>query len=79
MKYLVVEDFSGLALPIIFPERIGFDEMREQLPYGKVLSAGLVELAETGFSCFGGAPELGLHARPEDRDIIAARFAPRPR
>ncbi len=79
MKYLVIEDFSGQPLPIIFPERILHEEMREQLPYSKVLSAGMVELRDGRFVCFGGCVELALSAGEEDQDIIAARFAPRPR
>jgi len=79
MKYLVVEDFSGQPLPIIFPERIRHDEMREQLPYAKVLSAGLVELRDGRFVCFGGSVELALNARTEDQDIVASSFRPRER
>jgi hypothetical protein len=79
MKYLVVEDFSGQAIPIIFPERIRHDEMREQLPYAKVLSAGLVELHDGHFVCFGGSAELSLSAREEDQEIVASRFRPRKR
>ena len=33
MKYIMFEDFSGAPVPIIFPNRINFDEMREQMPY----------------------------------------------
>ena len=79
MKYLVVEDFSGTPIPVIFPERIRHDEMREQLPYAKVLSAGLVELREGRFVCFGNSPELSLSARQEDEEIVASRFRPRKR
>lgn len=79
MKYLVVEDFSGTPIPIIFPERIRHDEMREQLPYAKVLSAGLVELRGGRFVCFGGSGELALAAREEDEEIVASRFRPRER
>ncbi len=32
MKYLIFEDFSGEVIPIIFPERILHEEMREQIP-----------------------------------------------
>lgn len=79
MKYLVVEDFSGTPIPFIFPERIRHDEMREQLPYAKVLSAGLVELRGGRFVCFGGSGELSLSARKEDEEIVASRFQPRQR
>ena len=79
MKYLVVEDFSGAPIPFLFPERIRHDEMREQLPYATVLSAGLVELRDGRFVCFGGCPELSLAARAGDEEIVAALFRPRRR
>ena len=40
MKYLIVEDFSGQAVPFIFPRRVDHGDMREQLPYGQILSGG---------------------------------------
>ena len=70
MKYLIVEDFSGQAVPFIFPRRVDHGDMREQLPYSRVIAAGFVELGPQGFVCSG--PELGLNARPgEDAAIIA--------
>lgn len=72
MKYLVVEDFSGQPVPFIFPRRVDHSDMREQLPYSRVISAGFVELGQDGFICSGGNPELQLKARPqEDAAIIA--------
>ena len=72
MKYLIVEDFSGQEVPFIFPRRVDHSDMREQLPYSRVVSAGLVELGPEGFTCTGGNPELQLKARPtEDAAIIA--------
>ncbi|QCC84315.1 hypothetical protein DDIC_00180 [Desulfovibrio desulfuricans] len=72
MKYLIVEDFSGQAVPFIFPRRVDHSDMREQLPYSRVVSAGFVELGPDGFACTGGNPELQLKARPqEDAAIIA--------
>ncbi|MCR4666553.1 MAG: hypothetical protein K5657_04580 [Desulfovibrio sp.] len=71
MKYIIVEDFSGQEVPFIFPRRVDHTDMREQLPYGKVLSAGIVELGPDGFLCQGGNTELGVLARPEkDAAII---------
>ena len=42
MKYIMFEDFSGAPIPVIFPNRIDHLEMREQMPYTKVLSAGYI-------------------------------------
>lgn len=71
MKYLIMEDFSGQPVPFVFPRRVDHADMREQLPYGQVLSAGVVELGPEGFSCAGGCAELGLSARPaEDAAIL---------
>ena len=75
MKYIMFEDFSGVPVPIIFPKRIDFVEMREQIPYTKVLAAGHVHLSGTGFACFGSSKSLAAPARPEDALIIAAKLA----
>ena len=75
MKYLIFEDFSGKQTPILFPERILHEELREQVPYTKVLSAGYVYLTEEGFSCRGKVRELGLSSREEDSRIIAESFS----
>ena len=72
MKYLIVEDFSGQEVPFIIPRRVDHSDMREQLPYSRVVSAGFVGLGPEGFACSGGNPELQLKARPEaDAAIIA--------
>lgn len=78
MKYIIVEDFSGQEVPFIFPRRVDHADMREQLPYGKIVAAGFVELGEGGFSCSGGSNELMLKARPkEDSLVIAEALRPR--
>ncbi len=46
--------------------------MREQLPYGQVLSGGVLELGPEGFRCSGGNSELGIRARPEEDAAILA-------
>lgn len=71
MKYLILEDFSGQPVPFLFPERVDHSDMRDQLPYGKVLGAGYVECTDNGFRCHGGSQELGIVARQtEDAAII---------
>lgn len=74
MKYIIFEDWAGAPMPIIFPERIAHDEMREQMPYTRVLSAGYVQLREGNFVCHGGSKMLSAEARPEDAEIINERF-----
>ncbi len=74
MKYIIFEDFSGKPVPMIFPDRIDFEEMREQIPYGPAISAGMVRLAGGEFVCLGEARELGVKSRPEDAAVIAAHF-----
>jgi hypothetical protein len=79
MKYIIFEDFGGKPLPVIFPERIGYEELREQMPYATVLAAGLVELLDGGFRCSGAAPELQARSREqEDARAIARHFEPHP-
>ena len=75
MKYIMFEDFSGAPVPVIFPKRIDFAEMREQIPYTKVLSAGYVHVAANGFACHGESKSLEVQARPEDAAIITAKMA----
>ena len=79
MKYLIVEDFSGQAVPFIFPRRVDHTDMRDQLPYSRILSAGVVELDLHGcFQCSGGNAELNLKARPlEDAAILTEALRPR--
>ncbi len=74
MKYIMFEDFSGRPLPIIFPNRIAHDELREQIPYSTILSAGYIKPTQDGFVCFGKAKGLGKEALPEDGDMIRELF-----
>ena len=52
--------------------RVDHGDMREQLPYGQVLSCGVLELGPDGFICSGGNNELGVKARPEEDAAIIA-------
>ena len=70
MKYLVVEDFAGQPIPFLFPDRVDHADMRDQLPYGRVLGAGYVVLRDGEFVCSGGSAELGTVARDEDGRVI---------
>ncbi len=75
MKYIVFEDFSGQPVPFVFPQRVDHADMREQLPYSKVLSAGQVIMENGEFCCYGGSPELQASARPEDAEIMSRMFS----
>jgi len=74
MKYIMFEDFSGAPVPVIFPKRIDFAEMREQIPYTKVLAAGYVQLDGAVFTCHGESKSLAVAARQEDAAVIAAKL-----
>lgn len=74
MKYLIMEDFAGQPVSFIFPRRVDHGDMREQLPYGRVMGAGYVELRDGAFRCYGGYAELGISARPEDEAILTQAF-----
>jgi hypothetical protein len=76
MKYLIAEDFAGQPVPFIFPDRVTHADMREQLPYTRILSAGYVAIRDGRFRCSGGDTELNSFARPEDASLIAASFEP---
>lgn len=75
MKYLIMEDFAGKPITFVFPRRVNHVDMREQLPYGKVLGAGYVELRDGAFHCFGGSGELEIVASSKDEAILAEAFA----
>lgn len=77
MKYIIFNDFAEIPVAILFPNRIGHEEMREQVPYTTVISAGYVELPSGGvIRCWGLAPDLMVSARPdEDAKIIARHFS----
>lgn len=74
MKYIMFEDFSGAAVPIIFPNRIDHAEMREQMPYTKALSAGYVSHGPNGFQCHGKSKALELSSNEGDAKIISDKF-----
>lgn len=74
MKYIIFEDFSGHAVPVLFPDRIRHEELREVIPYSKVLSAGYVSSLDGDFRCHGESKELDARARPEDDAVIAGHF-----
>jgi hypothetical protein len=70
MKYIIFEDFAGEATPVIFPRRIAFDEIREQIPYTRVLSGGSVSLDQGVIRCREQPNELGLVPLEGDSRII---------
>ncbi len=76
MKYIIFEDFGGQETPVVFPERILHEEMRDQIPYARVLSAGEVTLQHGEFVCSGRVKSLHTKARPQDASALAAHFAP---
>ena len=74
MKYLIFEDFGGKVIPILFPNRILHEEMREQIPYSRVIAGGYVLLKKGRFVCKGKVKELSVKAREEDSQIIEDCF-----
>lgn len=74
MKYIIFEDFSGQAIPVLFPDRINHDELREQMPYATVLSAGYVNHTGGGFICHGESKALGASAASGDAAVIEQHF-----
>ena len=66
--------FAGQPVSFVFPSRVDHGDMREQLPYGRVLGAGYVELRDGAFHCHGGYAELDIVARPEDEAILMNAF-----
>lgn len=75
MKYLICQDFAGQPAPFIFPEKVAHADMRDQLPYGTVISAGYVTISQGEITCFGGDAELGATAQPGDAELLRTFFA----
>jgi hypothetical protein len=75
MKYIICEDFSGQPVPFLFPDKVSHADMREQLPYAGILSAGYILLVDGQFVCSGGDAELGAMAQPGDAECIGAFFS----
>ncbi len=75
MKYLIMEDFSGKPAPFIFPDRVSHEDMRDQLPYIRAISAGTMRLDGNAIICEGGCPELGLAAGVGDAEFISRCLA----
>lgn len=74
MKYIICEDFSGQPIPFLFPDKVAHVDMREQLPYANILSAGYIVLEKGKFVCSGGDAELGVSYREEDATAITGYF-----
>lgn len=74
MRYIIFKDFGGKDAPFIFPDRVEFVDMREQMPYATVVACGDVHLVDGVFVCNGGDKELGVTARPEDVGLISEAF-----
>ena len=74
MKYIILEDFSGQPAPFLFPDKVAHIDMRDQLPYAGVFSAGYIALVDGRFVCSGGDADLNVSARPEDAECITAFF-----
>lgn len=74
MRYIIFQDFGGKAVPFLFPDKVEFVDMREQMPYTVVLNCGNVALENGSLSCSGGDKELGVVAGPDDARLIASFF-----
>ncbi len=77
MKYLICRDFAGMPVPFLFPDKVAHVDMREQLPYSGVLSAGYTAVREGRFVVWGGDVELGVQADPADADLLTEFFSER--
>ncbi|SHN53842.1 hypothetical protein [Desulfovibrio litoralis] len=74
MRYMIFKDFSGKSIPFLFPDKVEYEEMREQLPYSTVVSAGKVILKNGVFECSSQANSLSVVATEGDAEIITAFF-----
>ena len=74
MKYLIMEDVAGQPVSFVFTRSVDHGDMREQLPDGRGLGAGYVELRDGAFRCHGGYAEQAIVARPEDEAILMEAF-----
>ena len=77
MKYLICRDFAGMPVPFLFPDKVAHVDMREQLPYSGVLSAGYTALRDGRFVVWGGDSELGAQAAQGDAELLTDFFSER--
>lgn len=76
LNYLIVEDFAGQAVPFLFPPKVDHEDMREQLPYGRIISGGQVRTVGSEIICGGACSIHGIGPRSgEDAELIAASLA----
>lgn len=76
MKYIIF-DQNGLELPVVFPEMIGHDSMKNVFGNCPVVSAGFCrfyydrDCDSTIAACWGESVSLGVKSREEDIRILA--------
>ena len=67
MKYLFMEDFAGQPVSFVFPRRVDHGDMREQLPYGRVLGPVMWNCATARFVATADMPNWILWPVPRMR------------
>lgn len=68
-KYIIVEEYGGLELPIVFSPLLEHANVARN--FNKVISAGFCSRNQNGtFSVFGKSIGLGISSRPEDIGIL---------
>ena len=70
MKYIIFDD-RGLDVPVIFPPHWDHAQTAQKFPGKVVLSAGFVEMDDSGkIVARGASRSLKVESRPEDTDTI---------
>ncbi len=74
MKYIIF-DQNGLELPVVFPEMIGHDSMKNVFGNCPVVSAGFCRFhaQDVGvvIACWGESVSLGVKSRLEDSEVLS--------
>lgn len=74
-KYIIVEDSSGIECPILFPEFLQHNDIKNRIDL-KVVSAGFVSFGFNHHKCelvaspYGESISLKVKSRPEDKNLI---------
>lgn len=66
MKYIIVEDETGMEIPVVFPEIVNHNRMGTM----KIVSAGFCALRDGKFDTWGESKSLGVKNRNEDEEIL---------
>ena len=75
MKYIILQSPSGLEIPVLFPDFIGHNDIKNTIEFSDVVSAGFCKPdCEGKISTWGESTTLKLKSEVRDRSLINRAF-----